>query len=108
MSRTSSESNTLRRLKRSTISCMKPLGAVRSRPCPSLLERSAIRVARIFSRSSAITCMREFSRSRESTGISTVRAVAKAAIAASSVTMMGGLISEVNWSSMALASLEAS
>ena len=52
--------------------------------------------------------MRVFSRSRESTGISTVSVVAKAAIAASSVTMICGLSSEMNWSSMALASLEAS
>src|SRR4029079_15144039 len=67
-----------------------------------------MRAARIFSRSNAITCMRVFSRSRESTGISTVSTVAKAAIAASSVTMIAGLISDMNWSSMALASLEAS
>ena len=67
-----------------------------------------MRAARILSRSSAITCMRVLSRSRDSTGISTVSAVAKAAIAASSVTMICGVSSDMNWSSIALASLEAS
>jgi hypothetical protein len=59
-----------------------------------LLARSARRAARILSRSVAITCMRWLRRSRDSTGISTVSAVAKAATAASSVTMICGVSSD--------------
>jgi hypothetical protein len=95
LSRTSSVSNTLRRLSLSTISCMKPLGAVLSRPWPSFLARSARRAARILSRSVAMTCMRVLRRSRDSTGINTVSVVANAATEASSVTTICGVRSEM-------------